>query len=1010
MSASTNLSRSANQAKLVGNPTPPNMAKISENTLIAASPAGFNLLNMRTDKTASDAAAAACRNYKDIDGLRRLQGDQIGKTHYDPGCGWRYRPSKGLVPEINQAALGTAEGPSFGRPGSQDEVSGGTKWYWNLGDAERDITTKICQSASKCKQLNLLGRYNEICGYCKSTGATVPVKRNGQTFSARYSDADLGCPIADIVTASTGSCEGFLGSGYYRTASKETFGTAGGRPSIPNGRGDLTEAFQLRRPMKEGYVDLDALNNCTEPPLSRDCVVLAARTAGCSDDGSLIKALKAAGGGDYDSRLKTSPVYASYKSVAAPGITSATLKDGSVALNVALDDFGSLMKHTQSQNKKLSLSARDLCIRSGEFEAYDSCSELLPSSIINSNNLVCVQQYWKNQGGTAQGKGYPNQTWFGKPYQLVIDRVRELKNKIGTEGFVVQDKRTNAAALLDFIGTESMGNEPSLPRSENTRGAETVWFDYGVDFYAAHPPVILRCDLRLAKDKSILNGEIVPFFVNPNDFQARYNFPSPDTKSFKSVFEVRSDTDQQMNFGITTDDGTMLSVNQNPFEGTANRGNDWGSWAHQGPTAYYSGKYPVKSEKSGATNTVVIQWFNGHGMSASHSYIQVHPTNPNWVRLSEAELYLTQEPLAPWLQYEVCTRPNNGKGNADGFFEKRFNGPCAKNYAETPFVSFDVEAKSITIQTDKQLRAGVPKGLPYISLMSSSSWKTLATIHVNAVRTYTILFRPAATLSSGSSGTIFSNGNGSNKIRQTFFEACSLYNNGSSYVVLYSASAFGNTIGSFGGPVTMNEWNLLVIQHIGDDNGLRKTTCNVESLARLRTPDGLKTFSQTLRSAQNISGAIVAGKYGSNYYESSGQLRLGGGNIQAGDIQKSFTGDVAWIHGFRNFLDTEELLKSEVNQTWISRWPRGNLDSEPQPKMTGFQIPEQNVYANNGSVPCDMYCRGYDGGSWNGELPREWNGAKCIRTPNNPAAGCFVNGQTVCTCQRTGTGWSSFRF
>ncbi len=76
-SAQTDLSRSANQAMLVGNPTPPNMAKISDGILTAASPAGLNLLNMRTDKTASDAAAASCRNYKDIDGLRRLQGYQI---------------------------------------------------------------------------------------------------------------------------------------------------------------------------------------------------------------------------------------------------------------------------------------------------------------------------------------------------------------------------------------------------------------------------------------------------------------------------------------------------------------------------------------------------------------------------------------------------------------------------------------------------------------------------------------------------------------------------------------------------------------------------------------------------------------------------------------------------------------------------------------------------------------------------------------------------------------------
>ena len=997
MAASTNLRRSANQAKLVGNPTPPDMAKISDGILSAASPAGFNLLNMRTDKTASDAAAAACRNYKDIEGLRRLQGDQISRTDFQPGCGWRYKPSNGLNPEINQAALGTAEGPSFGKPGSPDEVVGGTKWYWNLGDAERDITTKICQSASKCNQLNLLGRFTEVCGYCKTSGAVIPVQRNGQTFSARYTDQTLGCESANIVTASTGSCaEGFIGRMPFSSSRPGTFGTAGGRITMPsNGRGDLTEAFQVRRGA-EGFVDLDALNNCMESPLSRDCVIVAARTAGCSDEGSLITALKGAGNGDYDNKLKANPVYTSYKSVAAPGITNATLKDGSVSLNVALDDFGGLMRNTQSQNQKLALSARDLCIRSGEFEGYDFCAEMGPTTIINNNNLVCAQQYWKNQGGTAEGKGYPNASWFGKPYQQVIDKVRILKKNLRFEGFVsAEATRANSAALLDFIGTQSGVQEPSLPRTENTLGAETVWFDYGVDFYAAHPPVILRCDLRLAKNKSILNGQIMPSFESGQECMTKYNFPHSDTKAFKTVFEIRSDTEKEMMFHMASDDGMMVSVNQNPFENTANAQNDQGLWRHQGPTGFTTKKYPVNTEKSGKTNTVVMQWFNGHGGSYCYPYI-LYPGLTNWTPIMNAEVYLTQEPLAPWLQYEVCTRPNNGAGNADGFFEKRFNGPTAKNYAERPFVSFDVATNSLAFQTSPQSRVGVPKGLPYVTFTGVSDWNTMATIHANAVRTYTILVRPEGVLSEGQGLPFFIHSNPT-----TFKVECDILRIGGQYKLAYGTNMFGNNCGSGNMPITPNEWNLVVLQYVGDENGLRKVTCNVESLARLRTPDGLRQFSAALRSGQSVSGSIVAGAYGANYYQNSGQLRIG---------RRGFRGDVAWLHGFRNFLDTEELLKKEVEQSWISRWPRGNLDSEPLPKMLGATIPEQNVYGNNGSVSCDMYCKGYNGGSWNGELPQDWNGAKCIRTPNNPNAGCFVNGQTVCTCQRTGTGWSSFRF
>ena len=1000
-SAQTNLSRSANQAQLVGNPAPPNMARISDGILNAASPAGFNLLNLRTDNTASDAAAASCRQYKDIEGLRKLQRDQVGRTHYQPGCGWRYKPSNGIVPEINQAALGTANGPSLGQPGSPDEVVGGTKWYWNLGDAEREITTKICSSASKCKQLYLLGRYTDVCGYCKTTGAMIPVERSGQTFSARYSDQTLGCARADITTATTGSCaEGFVGS----------FGTAGGRPSVPNGRGDLSEAFQVRREgslsAKEGFVDLDALNNCMESPLSRDCVILAARTAGCSDDGTLIKALKNAGAGDYDNQLKTSPVYGTYKSVAAPGITNATLKDGSVALNVALDDFGTLVKNTQSQNQKLALSARDLCIRSGEFDNYDFCSEMRLTTVIDRNNISCVQKFWLQMGGTPEGTEYPTLSKVsGKTFQTWVTSAINLHFKAKSLNGLTQDKLLNAEALKQFFGTDSLGTVPSLPRNENTRGAETVWFDYGINHNAAAPPVILRCDLRLAKDKSILNGEVVPHFVDPNECMAKYNFPSADTKAYTSAFEIRSDMDQKMNFAIGTDDGMMISVNQNPFEGTAHRGNDWGSWAHQGPTYYASGKYPVNTEKSGKTNTVVTKWFNGYGYSRSHSAIQVDKTAPHWKNICDSEVYLTQEPLAPWLQYEVCTRPNNRQGNANGFFEKRFNGPCAMNYSSTPFTSFDVEAKGLVIQTDKNLRVGIPKGLPYISFTSSSSWRTLSYIHVNAVRTYTILFRPKANLANGQMTSIFYHSNWFPPYGpRTFYAYAGLINNNGQYGIRHYSDAFGNRIDDGYMPVRMNEWNLLVIQYVGDDSGVRKINMSVESIDRLRDARARSDFSAALRRGQTISGPITVGNPLARYVENAGIVYLGALPDALG-----FTGDIAWLHGFRNYLDTEALLKSEVEQSWVSRWPRGNLDSEEQPKFFADVKAQQNTYGNNGTVSCDRYCRGPGGGGpWNNELPREWNGAKCVGTPNNPGVGCNAgfNGQLVCLCEKTGTGWA----
>jgi hypothetical protein len=469
-----NSRRLANEVRLVGNSSPPNMAGVSEQALKAATPNGFNLLNTRTDLTTSDAAAERCRTFTDITGLRNLQKEQANRTYHDAGCGWRYKPSTGIFPEINQAAAGTARGPLafYSGPGGKDEVTGGTRWFWNLNEAEKEITTKICQSASRCKQLSLLGRYTDICGFCKSSGAIIPIQNTGGKFSARYNDSTLGCPDADIVTATTGKCpeetvekiedEGYTGyTSYMRNTGQSvqqrqrgqarhmsrpnTFGSAGGSMAFPtNGRGDLSEVFNVgggtRRGMPrgtrqvEGFVDLESLNPCMEPPLSRDCVILAARAAGCANEGTLIAALSTTpANSDYDSVLQKNPVYTAYNSVAVPRITSATLKDGSTSLATALDDFGNLMEQTQNTNKKLALSARDLCIRTGEYEAYDFCLEMGPTSIINDTSLPCVKQAWLNNGGTEEGKLYPGDSWKGKTYQsflIFMDYLKKAQKKL----------------------------------------------------------------------------------------------------------------------------------------------------------------------------------------------------------------------------------------------------------------------------------------------------------------------------------------------------------------------------------------------------------------------------------------------------------------------------------------------------------------------------------------------------------------------------------------------------
>jgi hypothetical protein len=73
----------------------------------------------------------------------------------------------------------------------------------------------------------------------------------------------------------------------------------------------------------------------------------------------------------------------------------------------------------------------------------------------------------------------------------------------------------------------------------------------------------------------------------------------------------------------------------------------------------------------------------------------------------------------------------------------------------------------------------------------------------------------------------------------------------------------------------------------------------------------------------------------------------------------------------------------------------------------------KTVHGNNGTVSCQLYCNGPRAiggtpGPWGGELPREWNGAKCIRS-SNPDVGCDrapgLKGGFSCVCEKTGKGW-----
>ena len=130
--------------------------------------------------------------------------------------------------------------------------------------------------------------------------------------------------------------------------------------------------------------------------------------------------------------------------------------------------------------------------------------------------------------------------------------------------------------------------------------------------------------------------------------------------------------------------------------------------------------------------------------------------------------------------------------------------------------------------------------------------------------------------------------------------------NGGSYYI---------TNGSVTMPITMNVWNLVVIQYIQNsgNTGVVTHSFMCDTLDNLQNSSSVQSMASELSRMQGLSASMSAWPN-----TMPGKFAFGTA-LQ----QNSFIGDVAWLHGFRDYIVTPEMLQAEVTQSWVSRWPRG---------------------------------------------------------------------------------------
>ena len=344
-------------------------------------------------------------------------------------CGWVYNET---TPSSGRGAYGTVDGPI--------QTSAQGTWMWDLNAAKKKYHLSICSPITACTDLNN-DLYRNKCGFCKGTNRGVPIAGS----VAAYPYDPMGqCSSGNLIRSSA-MCP--------RSAPPPAAGT----------------------PAAAAYMEIR--QTCDPLPggkYPRDCYVRKAQQAGCSDNGTLIAALKSGSDTNYLDTLTQKDSYKLYQERASVGLSETYLKYGNMTADSALGEFSALQETASSAaNQGLKAAAADLCFTSGLFEQYDFCSELQPTSPTVSVSLDCLQAEFKRAGGQETGSLYPRAdtrtTWDSKlKWSDVQNYIQGLKAKTASTNRATQEK-----AVSEFYGI-------NLDRAVSTLGyvnnVEIFWF------------------------------------------------------------------------------------------------------------------------------------------------------------------------------------------------------------------------------------------------------------------------------------------------------------------------------------------------------------------------------------------------------------------------------------------------------------------------------------------------------------------------------------------------------
>jgi hypothetical protein len=823
-----------------------------------------------------------CRKFEGMTGLTNLM-----KTQTNPNalsrCGWRYQKGAGVIPVVAQAAYGNSSGPLDPARPQVDRVGNGVNYYWNLQEAEKQMVNDICKTATNCIDMTAVpvaaaGDFANLCGYCETSKKIIPIKTENGVVIPRYNDLDSQCPPGKIITAK--------------------------------------DAKQRCEPPPPGSPQAPYHKCLNADKLDRDCVVLSALFAGCSPEGTLIKALtNGKNQQDYSDQLRNQKSFQTYQTLSQTPLSEEVIRSGNSTIFAAFMNTHAVNRNMYNRdNEKRWVASVDLCFRSGIFDEWDFCPELKDGD--RDYELKCMQKYFLQMGGTTEGGDFPTQdklaTLKGNlnwgQYKATVNRLKELSSS--------RDATIQGDALNRFSGLGLSFNPTSLPRGEASQGVEVFYFDWQRRTFLGRRPY-----------QSAANENIPNFNVGGGEVEKT---GLTDFVQMVYIYDIRPDNDLQLAMGAVTDDGWAIAKNQPVFNIKDNsNGASW--WYDQGPTWHNTSAFQISAEDRKQPNIFMGAWYEKGGGAVFHPFYKLGSAIFNrggqsgWIELRRGNnpsfpldtfwknnCYFTQEIDAPSLQFEPY-QPKNYYSPGLHFCERRLWSTVElreENWQKTP--------EQVGYRFRKMTNTPLPKDQMVLTLDNTREWKTLGNIAGSAVRTWVFCFnigkyKKGNTTSFGNLAYFFPGAGGARSW------ALRCYDVGSDSRVQLSLYYNGYRGGKETRRISLdtNKWYMAVVRHHPENMSSRAIT-------------KLSFFVQSLENMKKgnvLTGTTVEEILADNevhIFNDIARDRRDACRMILGQALPNEQKEVhfAWVHGFDEIVETSDMeaWKKEATKTWMGRW------------------------------------------------------------------------------------------